>query len=54
MIIETTAADYAALLRGRAPRGLLLADTPIAPPEVLRMLAGVARNVRVTSTRPPG
>jgi RimJ/RimL family protein N-acetyltransferase len=48
MIIETIAADYAALLLGRAPRGLMLADTPVAPPEVLRMLAGVARSVRVT------
>ena len=35
MIIETEAADYAALLDGRAPRGLTLADSPIAPPEIL-------------------
>lgn len=45
MIIETTAADYAALLANLGPRGLALADTPIAPPEILRMLADVATHV---------
>ena len=45
MIIETTAADYAALLNDRAPRDLALADTPIAAPEVLRMLAELADRV---------
>ncbi len=45
MIIETEAADYAALLDGRAPRGLTLADSPIAPPEILQMLAGLAERV---------
>jgi RimJ/RimL family protein N-acetyltransferase len=45
MIIETNAADYAALLDNRAPRGLALADTPIAPPEILAMLAGLAERV---------
>jgi RimJ/RimL family protein N-acetyltransferase len=48
MIIETTAADYAALLDGRAPRGLMLADSPIAPPEILQMLAGLAERIRAT------
>lgn len=48
MIIETDAADYAALLDGRAPRGLTLADSPIAPPEILQMLAGLAERVRAT------
>ncbi|QGZ38468.1 acetyltransferase (GNAT) family protein [Pseudoduganella flava] len=48
MILATTAQDYEALLRGTAPRGLRLADTPIAPPEVLQMLADVAATVRAT------
>jgi len=45
MIIETNAADYAALLANLGPRGLALADTPIAPPEILQMLAEVAARV---------
>lgn len=45
MIIETTAADYAALLNNRAPRGLALADTPIAPPEIMEMLASLAARI---------
>jgi RimJ/RimL family protein N-acetyltransferase len=45
MIIETDAADYAALLNHRAPRGLTLADTPIASPEILEMLAGLAERI---------
>lgn len=45
MIIETNAADYAALLAHLGPRGLALADTPIAPPEILQMLAEVAARV---------
>lgn len=48
MIIETEAADYAALLNGRAPRGLTLADSPIAPPEILQMLAGLAERIQAT------
>ncbi len=46
MIVETTAADYAALLRSRAPRDFALADTPIAPVEILEMLAGLAAQIR--------
>ena len=46
MIIETTSEDYRSLLLGRAPRSFNLADTPIAPVEVLRMLADVAAQVR--------
>lgn len=45
MILETTKDDYARLILGRAPRDLELADTPIAPPEILEMLAGVAAGV---------
>jgi RimJ/RimL family protein N-acetyltransferase len=46
MILETTEHDYACLILGRPPRRLSLADTPIAPPEVLTMLSGVAVQVR--------
>lgn len=45
MIIETIAADYAALLNHHAPRDFALADTPIAGPEVLKMLAGLAERI---------
>jgi RimJ/RimL family protein N-acetyltransferase len=48
MIVETTREDYASLLLGRAPRNFALADTPIAPVEVLQMLAGVAERVSET------
>ncbi|HEY0594761.1 GNAT family N-acetyltransferase [Sphingopyxis sp.] len=48
MIVETTSEDYASLIRGRAPGTYTLADTPIAPPPVLVMLAGVAETVRCT------
>jgi RimJ/RimL family protein N-acetyltransferase len=48
MIVETTGEDYASLLLGRAPRNFTLSDTPIAPPEVLHMLADVAACVRAT------
>mgnify|MGYP001382730188 CR=1 FL=1 len=48
MIIETTSDDYAALTSGRALRDYKSADSPIAPPEVLEMLAGVAAHVRET------
>jgi len=50
MIIETTAEDHSALTDGRAPRRCRLPDTPIAPPEILAMLADVAANVRATFT----
>jgi len=46
MIVESTAADYAALLTNCAPRGYQLADSAIAPPEVIEMLANVAATVR--------
>src|SRR3546814_9759004 len=46
MIIETTEDDYAAMLRGAGPRGLLWLDPPVAPPEILAMLADVAAGVR--------
>lgn len=45
MIIETTSEDYRSLILGRAPREFALADTPIAPVEVLQMLADVAARV---------
>jgi RimJ/RimL family protein N-acetyltransferase len=46
MIVESNGEDYASLLRGCAPRTFKLADTAIAPPEVLQMLANVATKVR--------
>lgn len=46
MILETTEADYAAMVRGEAPRALLWLDPPIAPPAVVAMLADVAAGVR--------
>ncbi|HWW57200.1 MAG TPA: hypothetical protein VN047_09950 [Sphingopyxis sp.] len=46
MILETTIDDYAALIAGRAPRDLALADTPIAPAGILQMLAEVAVGVQ--------
>ncbi len=45
MIREATKADYDALLSGEAPVGLRLADTEVAPPTVIEMLAGVAGDV---------
>jgi RimJ/RimL family protein N-acetyltransferase len=48
MIAEATAEDLAALIAGEGPRGLLLPDPPIAPPEILRMLGDVAAQVRAT------
>ena len=47
MILETHEDDYARLLLGQAPRDLRLADTSIAPPEVLAMLVDLARRVGV-------
>lgn len=46
MIVETTSEDYASLCLGRAPRQFDNADSPIAPVEVLQMLADVAARVR--------
>src|SRR3546814_16343307 len=47
MIIETTEDDYAAMLRGAGPRGLLWPDPPVAPPAILAMLPEGAAGVRV-------
>jgi RimJ/RimL family protein N-acetyltransferase len=46
MIVETTHEDYAALISSRAPRSFRMADTPVAAPPVLQMLADVAAKVR--------
>ncbi|HVJ00848.1 MAG TPA: GNAT family protein [Sphingomonas sp.] len=48
MIVETVGEDYVSLLLGRAPRHFALADTPIAPPEVLQMLADLAARIGET------
>ncbi len=45
MIVETHRDDYDALCLGQAPGEYRYADTPIAPVEVLQMLAGVAVEV---------
>lgn len=45
MIMETSRDDFAALLLGRAAGALRLADTPVAPPDVLRMLSGLAEEI---------
>jgi RimJ/RimL family protein N-acetyltransferase len=46
MIVETTREDHASLCQGRAPRRFENADSPIAPVEVLQMLADLAEVVR--------
>jgi len=51
MIVETTGEDYASLLSGLGPRSFTLADTPIAPIEILRMLAGL--DARLAETFSP-
>ena len=45
MIVEATGEDYSSLLLGRAPGNYSLADTPIAPPEVIRMLGDLAAKI---------
>ena len=45
MILAATAADFAALRDGRAPRGFRLPDSPIASPPVLGMLAELADSI---------
>jgi len=46
MLISAEDADFAALLGGKAPRGLQLPDSDIAPPDILQMLLASARNSR--------
>ena len=46
MIVEARDEDFAALLIGAPPRGLLLADGSIEGPEILGMLRSLARTVR--------
>ena len=46
MLIEAKTPDFAALLRGEAPVPYDLADSPVAPPEVLAMLAQLADHIR--------
>ncbi|WP_037094727.1 GNAT family N-acetyltransferase [Rhizobium leguminosarum] len=46
MIIELTAYDFAALLKGFVPANTrLVSDSVIAPPEVLEMLASIAAEI---------
>ena len=46
MLIEAKTEDFAALLRGEAPAPYRLCDSPVAPPEVLAMLAELADRIR--------
>lgn len=46
MLIEAKAHDFAALLRGEAPPPYRLCDSPLAPPEVLVMLAQLTDQIR--------
>lgn len=46
MLIEAKAQDFAALLRGEAPAPYRLCDSPLAPQEVLAMLAQLADGIR--------
>lgn len=48
MIIEMNSEDFASLVLGHAPRNLLLADTPVATADVLKMLADLAETVGAT------
>jgi RimJ/RimL family protein N-acetyltransferase len=48
MLIEAKTEDFAALLRGEAPAPYRLCDSPLAPPEVLAMLAGLADRIGET------
>ena len=47
MLIEAKTQDFAALLRGEAPIPYRLADSAVAPPEVLAMLAQLADQIRM-------
>jgi RimJ/RimL family protein N-acetyltransferase len=47
MLIEAKTQDFAALLRGEAPAPYRLCDSPLAPPEVLAMLAQLADGIRL-------
>ncbi|MFN4091495.1 MAG: GNAT family N-acetyltransferase [Brevundimonas sp.] len=46
MLVEALDADFVALIEGRAPRGLTLADGGVGPPAVLEMLRGLAGTIR--------
>jgi RimJ/RimL family protein N-acetyltransferase len=45
MLIETTDAHFAALIAGRAPAGLAVAEGGVEAPEVLAMLRGLSATV---------
>ena len=47
MLIEAKTQDFAALLRGEAPAPYRLADSAVAPPEVLAMLAQLTDQIRM-------
>jgi len=47
VLIEASSEAFAGLLRGEAPAPYRLADSPLAPPEVLAMLKQLADHIRV-------
>lgn len=47
MLVEAGADHFAVLLRGEAPEGLALCDSPLTPPPVLAMLAALADSLRL-------
>jgi RimJ/RimL family protein N-acetyltransferase len=47
MLIEAKTQDFAALLRGEAPAPYRLADSAVAPPEVLAMLSELTDRIRL-------
>lgn len=48
MLIEAKTQDFAALLRGEAPAPYRLCDSPLAPPDILAMLAPLADRIGLT------
>ena len=48
MLLEASTDDFADLIAAKAPRGLALPDSAIAPAEVLQMLGELAHTVRAT------
>jgi RimJ/RimL family protein N-acetyltransferase len=50
MLLEACEDDFADLIAGKAPRGLAIPDSAIAPAPVLHMLSEVAQSVRGTFT----
>ena len=48
VLLEASEDDFAELIEDRAPRGLSLSDSALAPAPVLQMLGGLAQSIRCT------